>query len=77
MGVRCMTESEWLELKQYLDEHGIEYHTRISCIAGNVSSFVVELPVVTCYHNTPAELENAYPEVTTAWNKLWDELKGV
>lgn len=72
-----MTESEWLGLKQYLDEHGIEYRTVIACISGEVSSFVVELPPVTCYHNNPKELENAYPELTKAWTDLWSKLKGV
>ena len=71
-----MTESEWLELKQYLDEHDIEYKTQIACIAGPMSSFTVILPPVTCYHNTPHDLENAYPEVTKAWDELWDKLKG-
>lgn len=71
-----MTEQEWLKLKQYLDECGIEYQTRIACITGGISTFVVELPVVTVYSNTPQKLDNAYPEVTAAWNKLWNELKG-
>jgi hypothetical protein len=72
-----MTESEWIGLKQYLDDHGIEYKTEICCIAGPVSSFMVILPPVTCYHNDLSELENAYPEIIDAWNELWDELKGI
>ena len=72
-----MTEHEWLELKQYLDEHDIEYETQIACIAGPVSSFTVILPPVVCYHNTQRDLENTYPEVTAAWNELQNKLKGV
>lgn len=72
-----MTEHEWLELRRYLEEHDIEYETKIACIAGPVSSFVVILPPVVCHHNTPRDLENAYPEVTAAWNELQNELKGV
>lgn len=72
-----MTESEWLELKRYLEERNIEYRTEIACIAGPVSSFVVVLPPVICHHNTPRDLENAYPDITTSWNELMNALKGV
>lgn len=72
-----MTEREWLELKRFLDEHDIEYQTRIVCISGSVSAFEVVLPIVTCQHNSMNELENAYPEIIKAWNDLWNTLKGV
>ena len=72
-----MTEQEWLDLKRYLDEHGIKYKTRIMCISGEVSAFEVGLPLVTCYSNTKSELENQYPEIVKAWDELWNELKGV
>lgn len=72
-----MTESEWLDLKQYLDEHDIEYKTKMACISGPMSSFVVILPPVTCYHNTQDEFETKYPEVASAMEELWNTLKGI
>lgn len=72
-----MTEHEWLGLKQYLEEHDIEYRTEMVYISGQDSAFVIVLPTVTCYHNTTRELVNDYPEVTTAWEALLNELKGI
>lgn len=72
-----MTESEWLKLKLYLDEHGIEYRTETTFIGGPISSFIVLLPPVTCVYNVPDEFETKYPEVASAMEELRNTLKGI
>lgn len=72
-----MTESEWLELKRYLDEHGIEYRTKTTFIAGPISSFIVLLPLVTCVYNAPDEFVTGYPEVASAMEELRNTSKGI